>query len=138
MERAAVLQHFVVSLNVWFSVKSEKTPYFACLPVLVCLSIFTYLPFESFFCQGERTTDGAYDSIKLFLAVAVSQERHCIMLNNTHAHLPKLAHSVPLQCVTACCSVLQRVAACCSVLQRVAACCNVFPFVDTAKHTATR
>jgi len=30
-----------------------------------------------------------------------------------------------LQCVAACCSVLQRVAACCSVLQSVAACCSV-------------
>jgi len=30
-----------------------------------------------------------------------------------------------LQCVAACCSVLQRVAVCCSVLQCVAVCCSV-------------
>jgi len=38
-----------------------------------------------------------------------------------------------MQCVAACCSVLQRVAACCSVLQCVAVCCSVLQCVSRSR-----
>jgi len=45
---------------------------------------------------------------------------------------------IKLQCVAACCSVLQRVAACCSVLQRVAACCSVSQYCDSVTKAILR